>query len=140
MGNIVTTVSLIVIAVVLLLAIVLVMVGYKKAPPDVAYIISGLKKEPKVLIGRAGILIPYLERLDKLLLRQVTIDVKTEDFIPTLDFINIKVDAVVKVRVSTEPDKMRLAMTNFLNKTSDEIMRDLQDSLQGNMRESATCC
>ena len=28
--------------------------GYVKAPPDQAYIISGMKKECKVLIGRAG--------------------------------------------------------------------------------------
>ena len=34
--------------------IVIVMLGYVKAPPDQAYIISGLKKESKVLIGRAG--------------------------------------------------------------------------------------
>ncbi len=42
--------------------------GYVKAPPDRAFIISGLKKEPKILIGRAGIKIPFLERLDKLYL------------------------------------------------------------------------
>lgn len=109
--------------------------GYVKAPPDTAYVISGFKKEPRILIGRAGIKIPFLERLDKLILKQVTIDVKTEDYIPTLDFINIKVDAVVKVRVSTEPDMIRLAMRNFLNKSVQDIMLDLQDSLQGNMKE-----
>ena len=109
--------------------------GYVKAPPDTAYVISGFKKEPRILIGRDGIKIPFLERLDKLLLKQVTIDVKTEDYIPTLDFINIKVDAVVKVRVSTEPDMIRLAMRNFLNKSVQDIMLDLQDSLQGNMKE-----
>jgi len=122
-----------VIAVVLL--IIILASGYKKAPPDIAYIISGYRKEPNILIGRAGIKVPFLERMDKLMLRQVTIDVKTEEYIPTLDFINIKVDAVVKVRVSTESDKMKLAMTNFLNKKTEEIITDLQDSLQGNMRE-----
>jgi len=109
--------------------------GYVKAPPDTAIIISGLRKKPKVLIGKAGIKIPLFERTDKLQLKQVTIDVKTEQHIPTLDFINIQVDAVVKVRVSTESEKMELAMKNFLNKNSKEIMLDLQDSLQGNMRE-----
>lgn len=29
--------------------------GYVKSPPNVAYIISGFRKEPRVLIGRAGI-------------------------------------------------------------------------------------
>lgn len=104
--------------------------GYVKAPPDVAYIISGFKKNPRILIGRAGVKIPFLERLDKLSLRQVTVDIKTDGYIPTLDFINIQVDAVAKVRISTEPELMEKAMKNFLNKETNEIIQDLQDSLQ----------
>lgn len=119
----------------IIFVIVIIAIGYVKAPPDKAIIISGLRKTPKVLIGKAGIKIPFIERADTLTLKQVTIDVQTGEYIPTLDFINIQVDAVVKVRVSTELEKMELAMKNFLNKGSEEIVRDLQDSLQGNMRE-----
>lgn len=122
-----------IVAVVLIIAIFA--SGYVKAPPDVAYIISGFKKNPRILIGRAGVKIPFLERLDKLSLRQVTVDIKTDGYIPTLDFINIQVDAVAKVRISTEPELMQKAMKNFLNKETSEIIEDLQDSLQGNMRE-----
>lgn len=125
----------IVILAAIIVLVVILASGYVKAPPDQAFIISGFKKEPKVLIGRAGIKIPFLERLDKLSLSQITIDVKTGTYIPTLDFINIQVDAVVKVRISIENEKMKLAMKNFLNKTTEQIMMDLQDSLQGNMRE-----
>lgn len=53
-----------VIAVVALVVIIF-LLGYVKAPPDVAYIISGIRKRPRVLIGRAGIRIPFLERVDK---------------------------------------------------------------------------
>ena len=73
--------------------------GYVKAPPDKAIIISGVRKKPRVLIGKAGFKIPFFERKDELTLSQVTIDVNTDSFIPTLDFINIQVDAVVKVQV-----------------------------------------
>lgn len=118
-----------------IIVILIIAIGYVKAPPDKAVIISGLRKTPKVLVGRAGIRIPFLERIDYLLLKQVTIDVKTEEYIPTLDFINIQVDSVIKVRVSTDFEKMKYAMKNFLNKDDKEIMYDLQDSLQGNMRE-----
>ena len=38
--------------------------GYVKASPDKAYIISGLRKTPKVLIGKAGLKIPFLEKKD----------------------------------------------------------------------------
>ena len=54
-------------AVLVVLAVLLVLVtGYVKASPDTAYIISGLRKQPKVLIGKAGIKIPFLEKKDQL--------------------------------------------------------------------------
>ena len=115
--------------------ILIVACGYVKAPPDQAYIISGLKKESKVLIGRAGIRIPFLERMDKLYLGQMTVDIKTEQSVPTNDFINVNVDAVAKVRISLSSEGIKLASKNFLNKQPADITRDLQDSLQGNMRE-----
>ena len=123
----------VILAVVVVLAIML--AGYVKAPPDQAYIISGLKKESKVLIGRAGIRVPFFERMDRLYLGQMTVDIKTEQSVPTSDFINVNVDAVAKVRISPHADGIKLAAKNFLNKRPEEITRDLQDSLQGNMRE-----
>jgi flotillin len=115
--------------------VLLFLMGYVKAPPDQAYIISGLKRESRILIGRAGIKIPFFERLDKLYLGQMTVDIKTEQSVPTNDFINVNVDAVAKVRISPTPEGIKLAAKNFLNKRSDAITVDLQDSLQGNMRE-----
>lgn len=127
-----------IVAIVFIIGIIL--SGYVKSPPDKAYIISGIKKEPRVLIGRAGIKIPFLERLDILYLGQMTVDIKTEQPVPTNDFINVNVDAVAKVRIFTDPKGIQLAAKNFLNKKPTDITKDLQDSLQGNMRESATCC
>ncbi len=126
------TIPVIVIAAV---AVIIVAFGYVKAPPDKAYIISGLRKKSRVLIGRAGIRFPFFERIDKLYLGQMTVDIKTEQSVPTNDFINVNVDAVAKVRIMPTDDGIRLAAKNFLNKRPDEITVDLQDSLQGNMRE-----
>ena len=121
------------IAVLVIVAIFL--IGYVKAPPDQAYIISGLRKNSRILIGQAGIRVPFLERLDKLYLGQMTVDIKTEQSVPTNDFINVSVDAVAKVRISPEEKGIRLAAKNFLNKKGSDIALDLKDSLQGNMRE-----
>lgn len=118
--------------------VVILTTGYLKAPPDTAIIISGIGKKPRILIGRAGLRIPFFERIDRLTLKQININFRTEDYIPTKDYINITVDAVAKVHVDME--KIAVAMTNFLNKSEDEIIADLQGTLQGNMRESATCC
>ena len=123
------------IAIIVALIIIVILIGYVKAPPDQAFIISGLKKEGKILVGRAGVKIPFLERLDKLYLGQMTVDIKTELSVPTNDFINVNVDAVAKVRIHTTENGIKLAAKNFLNKSANEITMDLQDSLQGNMRE-----
>lgn len=53
----------IIVIVVLAIAILAILAsGYVKASPNKAFIISGIKREPKVLIGRAGIKIPFLEK------------------------------------------------------------------------------
>lgn len=131
--------------------------GYVKASPNKAYIISGIKREPKVLIGRAGIKIPFLEKKDELILKQISIDIKTNGYIPTKDFIGVDIDAVAKVRVLTQRDvtvnakgevvagadankritteMANAAMKTFLNMNEDQIRDALTDSLQGNMRE-----
>ena len=56
---------LIIIGIVVVLLLVLFFLGYMKAPPDTAYIISGMGKK-RILIGRAGWRIPLIERVDKL--------------------------------------------------------------------------
>ena len=107
--------------------------GYVKAPPDTAYIISGLRK--KIIIGKSSIKIPFLERMDKLSLKLIPIDVKTEAAVPTADYINIQVDAAVNVKVSSEPDKLKLAAENFLNQNTQYITQVAREVLEGNMRE-----
>lgn len=76
-------------AALIIFLIIIAALGYVKAPPDKAFIISGLKKEPKILIGRSGIRIPFLERLDRLYLGQMTVDIKTGEPVPTNDFTMI---------------------------------------------------
>ena len=127
---------MIAIVVILVIAILgIIASGYVKSPPNVAYIISGYKKEPKILIGRAGIKLPFLERKDALLLKQISIDIKTNGYVPTLDFIGVDIDAVAKVRIKTDDAGIKLAMKNFLNMGEKDIVLALTDSLQGNMRE-----
>jgi flotillin len=118
-----------------ILFVILFLCMYVKAPPSVAYVLSGLRKEPRILVGTGGFKIPIIERLDKVFLGQTTVDVKTSMPVPTHDFIDVMVDAVCKVRVMPTPEGTRLAAKNFLNMTSHEIASSIKDSLEGNMRE-----
>ena len=107
---------------------------YVKAPPNVAYIISGMGKYPRILIGQGGVKLPFVERLDKLYVGQLSVDIKTGQSVPTNDFINVNVDAVAKIQVDID-NGLEDAMKNFLNMTPEEIASSLKDSLEGNMRE-----
>lgn len=128
--------NLIFVAAAIAVIIILILItGYVKAPTDTAVIISGLKKEPKYVIGRSSIKIPFLQRTDKLTLKMISVDVKTEESVPTNDYINVNIDSAVKVKVSMEPEKMKLAASNFLNKNEDYIRNSVVDVLQGNVRE-----
>lgn len=129
------TLPLIVVLIAVILVIILLTMGYVKAPPDMAYIISGVKKKSKVVIGKASIRIPFFERLDKVTLRLIPIDVKTSNAVPTADYININVDATVNVKISNDPEKLRLAAENFLNKPTEYIASVAREVLEGNVRE-----
>lgn len=124
-----------VIGIIIVLVVLLLAISYVKAPPDMAFIISGVKKKSKIVIGKASIRIPFFERLDKLNLRLIPIDVKTSNAVPTADYININVDATVNVKISNEPERLRLAAENFLNKNTEYIASVAREVLEGNVRE-----
>ena len=123
------------IVVVALIVVIIFLTGYVKASPDTALIISGMRKKPKVLIGKAGVKIPFLERKDELNLQLIPIDVKTSTAVPTADYINIRVDATVNVKISDNEDRLKLAAQNFLNKKPDYIGGVAREVLEGNVRE-----
>ena len=130
-----TIVSIVPFVIIVLAIIIVLCSGYVKAPPDMAYIISGLHKKPRILIGKAGIKVPFFERIDKLSLGAIQIDVKTGSAVPTAEYINVRVDSTVSVRVGRSDEMIALAAQNFLNVGRDEIARKINDLLEGNIRE-----
>ena len=122
-----------IIAVVVLL-VVFFAAGYIKAPPDTAYIITGPTKR-RILIGRAGFRIPFFERLDKLSLRVMQVDVKTSEAVPTNEFINVTVDGVANIKISSDPALLERAAETLLNMGQQELITLVTQVLEGNMRE-----
>ena len=124
----------VIIAIIVVLLIVTIPLWYVKSPPDKAFIITGLGKR-KVIIGKSGVKIPFLQRLDKLSLEMVSVDVKTDSFVPTNDYINVKIDGAVKVKIGDVPELTDLASQNFLNRPPEYIISQVKDVLEGNTRE-----
>ena len=108
--------------------------GYLKAPPDTAYIISGLGKK-RILIGKAGWRMPFFTRLDKLSLGVMQVDVKTSEAVPTNEFINVTVDGVANIKISSDPELLKRAAEALLGKSRQEMVTLVTQVLEGNMRE-----
>ncbi len=123
-------------AIIAVVALVLIFAfgGYLKAPPDTAYIISGLGKK-RILIGKAGWHFLFFERVDKLSLRVMQVDVKTSEAVPTNEFINVNVDGVANIKISSNPDLISRAAEALLGKRQDELISLVTQVLEGNMRE-----
>ena len=120
--------------VIVLVVLLLLAAGYLKAPPDTAYIISGLSRK-RILIGKAGLRVPFFERVDKLSLRIMQVDVKTSEAVPTNEFINVTVDGVANVKISSDPELLKLAAEALLGKRPEELVGLVTQVLEGNMRE-----
>lgn len=124
------------VSVAVLLLLLLLFASYVKTSPNIAMVISGLTKKPRYLVGKGGFRVPFLEKTDKLYLGQVTVDIKTKEAIPTNDFINVKIDAVAKVQVDMSDETFVCAIKNFLNVCPAIIAQEVQDTFEGNLRES----
>lgn len=121
-------------AAVLITLIIFLAMGYLKSPPDTAYIISGLGKR-RILIGKAGWRVPFFERVDKISLRVMQVDVKTTEAVPTNEFINVSVDGVANVKVSSDPKLLQRAAETLLGMRQQELISLVTQVLEGNMRE-----
>ncbi len=108
--------------------------SYIKAGPDEAIMISGMGKK-RILIGKAGFRIPFLQRTDRLSLKAFQVDIKTDEAISTKEFININVDGVANLKISSNPSMMLRAFETILKMPERELTNQLQQVLQGNMRE-----
>ena len=109
--------------------------GYVKAPPNKAYIVSGLRKKKKILIGRAGFRMPLIERIDKLSLDVMQVDVKTSEAVPTNEFINVTVDGVANIKISSNPELLEKAAEALLGMDKKQLIFLVTQVLEGNMRE-----
>ena len=123
------------IAVVIGLIVLLGVMSYLKAPPNMAFVVSGLKKEPRYIIGTNGWRIPFLERLDKLYLGVIGVDVKTREPVPTAEYVDVFVDANVNIKIGSTGELMNRAAKNFLNQKPIDIAAKAQQVLEGNVRE-----
>jgi flotillin len=137
---------------------VLITTCYVKAIPTEAVVVTGaFHKEPKFVTGRGVLVLPFIQRADRLIMKVLKLDVKTpQTGVKTAEGVPLWIDSVVTVQVynknSTVTDKelaesgyktreefissrQRAAITNFLGTNEMDINNKVNDMLQGNLRE-----
>lgn len=129
-----TKVTILFIILAIIFIIALIYFSFVSASPGEIKVISGPKGQ-RVIHGKTGWKIPLLERVDQMTAEMISIDAKTSDYVPTNDFINVKVDAAVKVRIGTDkPELFKAATRNFLYKTTDVMADEVRDTIEGHLR------
>ena len=119
------------------------------SPGEIAVLVGRGKKR---ILTTSGFRKPITEDVYRMSLEPIQVDVKTNDYIPTNDFIPIKVDSNVTVKIDTrgslhdgdelkDTDGMNIgisaAVENFVGKEDiNKYVKELiQDILEGNLRE-----
>ncbi|WP_449240427.1 flotillin family protein [Desulfoscipio gibsoniae] len=109
---------------------------WKKAPQDKALVVTGLKK--RVISGGGGIVIPLLERADKISLENMKIGVETRGAL-TEQGVDIKADGVAVIKVKSDKESILSALEQFNtgkeNETINVIKDTAKDVLEGKLRE-----
>jgi flotillin len=125
---------IVIVALVILAVIVVGKVMYKKAPPNVAMVITGPRGN-RVAIGKGCFVIPIIQRVDYMSLENIQSDFTSRDEIPTQDAINILVDAVANVSISQDPERLKIAASKFLGYNPEQIREIITPVFEGNIRE-----
>ena len=140
------------IAIVIVIILIKFLPRYKIAPPDTALIISGIFRRRykvrshdgsvavkkfgyRIVRGGATFWVPAIERIDKLDMCLMQVDIKTAQPVPTKEYISVIVDAVANIKIGSDDVSIATAAEQLLHYTPDQIQKLAKDVLEGNMRE-----
>ena len=141
----------VIIACAAVLLIIIFMCNYVKVPPNVALIVSGRRKKYRVkdengrevvkkfgyriVRGGATFVIPFFERVDKLNLGIMQVDIKTTQPVPTQEYNGMMVDGVANIKIGSDDVSVATAAEQFLGWKQADIAAVAMQVLEGNMRE-----
>ncbi|QMS84857.1 flotillin family protein [Candidatus Xianfuyuplasma coldseepsis] len=121
--------------VILGIGLVIFALGYVKARPNQAYIITSPQKTSRVVTGKATWRMPFISRVDVIPLDIIQVDIKTTSAVPTNEFIDIFVDGVANIKVRHDVGDIKRAAEIFLMMGRDQVKKIAEEILEGNMRE-----
>ncbi|MEW8957388.1 flotillin family protein [Clostridium sp.] len=125
-----------VIALIIILLFIVIASMWKKVPQDKAVVVTGLKK--RVISGGGGLVLPILERTDKISLENMKIEVKIANAL-TEQGVGIAADGVAVIKVKSDLESVLAAVEQFNTGNEDKTIEFIKDTskdvLEGKLRE-----
>ncbi len=119
---------------------------YTKVGPNEVLVVSGRKhryRDPdgtvqlrgfRVVKGGGTFVIPVVEKVDRLSLELLTIDVQQEQDVYTSKGVPVRVDGVAQIKVKGDDISIATAAEQFLSKQTEEIKNIAMQTLEGHLR------
>ncbi len=125
----------IVIGIVVVVLLLLIFICWKRVPADKAMVITGLRK--RVLVGKGGIQIPFLETSCTISLESVSMTTDITEA-PSKQGIFVDIAGTAVVKVDNDPGMVLLAVEQFCNgnteRTTQNIRNVVEQILEGKLR------
>src|SRR4051794_6653827 len=132
-----STVQILVIAVLMVLAIVFVMSMfanlYKKAGPHEALVVYGFRGT-RIVKGRGVVIFPVIENFRLLSLELMSFDVAPEKDLYTRQGVAVTVEAVAQMKGKSDPESIQTAAEKFLTKTPQKDEGFIRLVMEGHLR------
>ena len=109
------------------------MAGIHTVGPNQALVISGGGKQPRVVVGGRGLVLPILNRAQVLSLEVMTLDVQTPR-VYTKEGVQVSVDGIAQVKVARSEEAVRTAAQQFLSKGRVEVANIALQTMEGHQR------
>ncbi|HEX6607395.1 MAG TPA: SPFH domain-containing protein [Chloroflexia bacterium] len=108
---------------------------FRKVGPNEALIVYGFGlHEPRVVKGGGTLVLPMVQSARSLSLELMSFDVAPEQDLYTRQGVAVTVEAVAQIKVKSDPDSIRTASEQFLNKTPQERENLIRLVMEGHLR------
>jgi flotillin len=108
---------------------------FRKVGPNEALIVYGFGlSEPRVVKGGGTLVLPMVQSARSLSLELMSFDVAPAQDLYTRQGVAVTVEAVAQIKVKSDPDSIRTAAEQFLNKTPQDRENLIRLVMEGHLR------
>src|SRR5438067_9283291 len=105
---------------------------FRKVGPNEALVVYGLR--PRIVIGKIALILPVVESWKLLSLELMSFDVAPQQDLYTTQGVAVTVEAVAQIKVKSDPESIRTAAEQLLNKEQDEREAHISIVMEGHLR------